>query len=464
MTTQLRTIYQNQLQKEITINYNFKAVAPTGIFADRGNQLGLTFNYYGGKFQKSDGTVEDVADGSINLTDNTTNYIFFNATTNAVEANTTGVDNGNFPIAEIVTANGVISSITDLRVFALYSKGTRSDLAYSLPKATTDILGGIKIGSGLTIAEDGTVSVSSSGSSSLTITYNGSLIKSNVSSINFLGSGVSVIDNNGVVDVSIIGGGSTSELTYLNDLRNLKYSWKPQHGSVTTLNVGTFSNTSSAFTSQSYSSIETFNKYPIWNKYDVLRLNTVSTANSNSAIYGNSGNHFKRNGSTRCIVHQLFGCVIFSSIISTSNSIFVIGVTLDPDGSSGNTIGTNNDFTSIKSSTIGVCWRSTDTNLQIIYFDTSNVLTFIDLGSNFPVPNEANNIKSAYELIIDDLRTTTNVKITVKRLDANFETSNIINPIEYSVTTNSYRSFCQLRTLEGVQKSVGVSDMYIYQF
>ena len=163
MTT-LNQVYQNQLQKEVTINENFAATSIAGIFANKGNQNGLSYNYYGGRYQKQDGTQGTVADGSISLADNSTNYVFFNISTELVEINTTGVPNNCFPVAKVTTASGVITAIEDLRVVALYANGTPTNLSYTLPIATDTVLGGVKVGAGLTIDMDGILSTSGGGS------------------------------------------------------------------------------------------------------------------------------------------------------------------------------------------------------------------------------------------------------------------------------------------------------------
>lgn len=151
--TVLNQIYQNQLQKEVTINENFSATSIAGIFADRGNHNGLNFNYYGGRYQKQDGTQGTIANGSIALTDNATNYVYFNLQDEIIQVSTTSIPLNCFPIAKLTTSSGVITAIEDLRVIALYANGTPTNLSYTLPIATTTSLGGIKV-DGLTCYTD----------------------------------------------------------------------------------------------------------------------------------------------------------------------------------------------------------------------------------------------------------------------------------------------------------------------
>lgn len=122
MTT-LQQIYMNQLQKEITINENFQSTSIAAVFANRGNTGGLYYNYYGGKFKKQDGIVDFIDDGSILLTDNTTNYVYFDLVLGEVAVNTTGFPQEDFDIAKVITANGVITSIEDSRYIVLPPRG-----------------------------------------------------------------------------------------------------------------------------------------------------------------------------------------------------------------------------------------------------------------------------------------------------------------------------------------------------
>lgn len=84
------------------------------------------------------------------------------------------------------------------------SSGSGSD--YTLPIASNTILGGIKIGSGLAIDQNGTVTVDLSGvqANPITIKSNGTSISTQTASINFTGDSVTTtaVGNDVTVDIS----------------------------------------------------------------------------------------------------------------------------------------------------------------------------------------------------------------------------------------------------------------------
>lgn len=133
MTT-LKTIQQNQIQKEVTINENFNAVAPSGLFAIKNSTTtGLTFGYFGGVYNSVTGTEVNIADGTITLTASSTNYIEYNISTNTVEKNTTSFTSGKVPIAQLTTntTSIVANSYIDKRRFPILPLGTAPTLAGS---------------------------------------------------------------------------------------------------------------------------------------------------------------------------------------------------------------------------------------------------------------------------------------------------------------------------------------------
>ncbi len=142
MTT-LQQVYMNQLQKEVTINENFYAVAVAGTFANRGNHQGLDFNYYGGRYQKADGSQASLPDGILTLDDNHNCYVYFDLVNEVMAFSISNVPNGCFPIALVTTSGGKITAIEDIRVMPLYAVGTPSNLIYVLPIATDTTLGGV---------------------------------------------------------------------------------------------------------------------------------------------------------------------------------------------------------------------------------------------------------------------------------------------------------------------------------
>lgn len=79
---------------------------------------GLTYGYLGGNVRVAT-TVATVAAGTVSLTNNTSNYVECDGA-GAVSANTTGFTAGSFPMAQIVTSGGAISSVTDKRAWLAY--------------------------------------------------------------------------------------------------------------------------------------------------------------------------------------------------------------------------------------------------------------------------------------------------------------------------------------------------------
>jgi hypothetical protein len=91
--------------------------------------------------------------------------------------------------------------------------GTISVTPYTLNTATTSVLGGVKIGAGVTIDVDGTISVTPSGGS-LSISDEGSNLSTSVSSINFIGEGVTATNVSNAITVRIDGGGGGGGATF----------------------------------------------------------------------------------------------------------------------------------------------------------------------------------------------------------------------------------------------------------
>ena len=91
--------------------------------------------------------------------------------------------------------------------------GTISVATYTLNTATTSVLGGVKIGAGVTIDVDGTISVTPSGGS-LSISDEGNNLSTTVSSINFIGDGVTATNVSNAITVRIDGGGGGGGATF----------------------------------------------------------------------------------------------------------------------------------------------------------------------------------------------------------------------------------------------------------
>ena len=184
MTT-LNNIPQNSTTKEDIANENFKALSPGAIFSKNfSTTSGLNFGYFGGEYNKNDGTTITINNGVVSLLNNTTNYIFFNLLTNAVERNSTGFLNTHIPLYEVTTLSNLITNIIDKRVIAFLPFGTPSNFytaPYTLPIATTTTIGGVKPdNTTITISPDGTITSLGGGGGSSGITAQQTLLSSDL--------------------------------------------------------------------------------------------------------------------------------------------------------------------------------------------------------------------------------------------------------------------------------------------
>lgn len=113
MTT-LAQLAVGQAQKEVTANDNFAALSFAGIFSHRpAGTAGLTWGFYGG-YINLDGTLTSIANSTLALTNNATNYVETNRS-GVVSANSSGFSADKWPLYEIVTISGVITAMNDRR-------------------------------------------------------------------------------------------------------------------------------------------------------------------------------------------------------------------------------------------------------------------------------------------------------------------------------------------------------------
>jgi hypothetical protein len=154
-TTNLDLISSSQAQKEITANALFDAASPATLGGRRASTTtALTWGYYGGNVIIS-GTVTPVSNGTVTLTDNTTNYLQISST-GVVSCNTTGFGS-NTPLYLIVTSGGLVTTYTDERAFLAPISGSGYVL---MPASTTNLGGAIIPTSGhLTVDGSGNVGV-----------------------------------------------------------------------------------------------------------------------------------------------------------------------------------------------------------------------------------------------------------------------------------------------------------------
>lgn len=105
----------NQEAHAVTVNRNFKAVAPAALYGKREAQsAALIWAYYGGIIGNP-GSYITVPDGQVTLTDNTTNLLEVDAA-GAVHKVTGANTAGRIPIWDVTLAGGVITAEVDRRV------------------------------------------------------------------------------------------------------------------------------------------------------------------------------------------------------------------------------------------------------------------------------------------------------------------------------------------------------------
>lgn len=129
-----------QAQKETTFNNAIKSLEPSFLYGIKESaSSGLNLYIYGGLLLGSASNIE-VLDTTISLVANKTNYVEANSTTGAVSVNQIGFTYGFISLFEIIT-NAVTRTSTK-------NKTPNPIIAssYSLPEATSSILGGVRIG------------------------------------------------------------------------------------------------------------------------------------------------------------------------------------------------------------------------------------------------------------------------------------------------------------------------------
>lgn len=145
--TNLDNISASQASKEVTANALYDAGSPATLYGRRASTTsGLTFGYYGGKFRREDGTIASIANGTITLTNNATNYLYANG--DGVVTKVTSAPTGwpgplsfgspaedAIALYQIVVSGGAVTSYTDYRTTD-YGRGGSSSIS-SLPNGGT---------------------------------------------------------------------------------------------------------------------------------------------------------------------------------------------------------------------------------------------------------------------------------------------------------------------------------------
>lgn len=132
-----------QAQKEVTFNNAVKALEPSFLYTIKESMSnGLTLYVVGG-ILLGDGVDIEVADTTLTLVANTTNYVEANSLTGVITVNQEGFTSGAIKLFEIVTNAVTRTSTVNKKPNPLRAS------TYSLPEATDTILGGVKLGDGL---------------------------------------------------------------------------------------------------------------------------------------------------------------------------------------------------------------------------------------------------------------------------------------------------------------------------
>ena len=88
-TTHLDTIVQGQGSQDIKANALFDALGTASLYGRRAATCsGLVWGYYGGNVTQSNGTMQQVSNGTLTLTASTTNYVVAQKSDGAVSFST----------------------------------------------------------------------------------------------------------------------------------------------------------------------------------------------------------------------------------------------------------------------------------------------------------------------------------------------------------------------------------------
>ena len=141
------------------------AIGGTGQFnQNTATTTGLTYGYSGGLI-RADNVVTTVADGTVALTANLTNYIEVTSA-GSVSANTTAFTSGRFPMATVLAGASTITTVTDKRGFAATSRtaivgitGTKAQFNTAVTDGDIVYLDSVDTITGVKSFNDGTLSV-----------------------------------------------------------------------------------------------------------------------------------------------------------------------------------------------------------------------------------------------------------------------------------------------------------------
>lgn len=121
-TTNVDTVIASQASKEVTINAALDAASQAMTYGRRAStSSGLTWGYYGGNVVITDGTMSQIANGTLTLTASNTNYIVAAKATGAVTGSTENTNWLNqtdyWRLYSVVAGAATVTSYTDSRDF-----------------------------------------------------------------------------------------------------------------------------------------------------------------------------------------------------------------------------------------------------------------------------------------------------------------------------------------------------------
>lgn len=136
-STNLDTISSSQAGKEITANALFDALSQGSIFGRRASTTAaLTWGFYGGNYRHTDGTVTQLTNGTVALTDAATNYVIdTNGVVSVATAAPAGwpgaLSGGARALYEIVCAGGGVTAYKDWRVSGIVGGSSTATSAFA---------------------------------------------------------------------------------------------------------------------------------------------------------------------------------------------------------------------------------------------------------------------------------------------------------------------------------------------
>jgi len=144
-TTNLDPVTAVSYSKEVLVNALLDAASPATLYGRRASTTsGLTWGYYGGNVTKSDGTLAQIANGTLTLTASATNYAVAQKSDGVVSVASTTTnwnDNANYwRLYQVVAGTATVSSYTDDREIGAMT-GLRSGYVAPVTKTGDFTLG-----------------------------------------------------------------------------------------------------------------------------------------------------------------------------------------------------------------------------------------------------------------------------------------------------------------------------------